>query len=45
MTQWQQVALTDRERTLLDVMAHSHVFGGMGASIELLEANLWSGSG
>ncbi len=39
MTQWQQVALTDRERTLLDVMAHSHVFGGMGASIELLEAN------
>jgi predicted transcriptional regulator of viral defense system len=39
MTQWQQVALTDRERTLLDVMAHPHVFGGMGASIELLEAN------
>ena len=39
MTQWQRVALTDRERTLLDVMAHPHVFGGMGASIELLEAN------
>lgn len=39
LTQWQRVALTDRERTLLDVMAHPHVFGGMGASIELLEAN------
>lgn len=39
MTQWHRVALTDRERTLLDVMAHPHVFGGMGASIELLEAN------
>jgi predicted transcriptional regulator of viral defense system len=39
MTQWQRVTLTDRERTLLDVMAHPHVFGGMGASIELLEAN------
>jgi len=39
LTQWQRAALTDRERTLLDVMAHPHVFGGMGASIELLEAN------
>jgi predicted transcriptional regulator of viral defense system len=39
LTQWQRVALTDRERTLLDVLAHPRVFGGMGASIELLEAN------
>ncbi|MEZ4768058.1 MAG: type IV toxin-antitoxin system AbiEi family antitoxin [Caldilineales bacterium] len=39
VTQWHQVALTDRERTVLDVMAHPQVFGGMGASIELLEAN------
>lgn len=39
VTQWHSVAITDRERTLLDVLAHPHVFGGMGASIEILEAN------
>ena len=39
VTQWQRVAITDRERTLLDVVAHPQVFGGIGASIELLDDN------
>ncbi len=39
VTQRQRVAITDRERALLDVVAHPHIFGGMGASIEILEAN------
>ncbi|MCB0187267.1 MAG: hypothetical protein KDE31_23530 [Caldilineaceae bacterium] len=39
VTQWQRVAITDNERTLLDVVAHPYVFGGMGASIEILAAN------
>jgi hypothetical protein len=34
---WQQVALTDPERTALDLIARSDVFGGMGAAFDLLE--------
>jgi predicted transcriptional regulator of viral defense system len=39
VTQWHRVAISDRERSLLDVVAHPHIFGGMGASVEILEAN------
>jgi predicted transcriptional regulator of viral defense system len=34
---WQQVAITDPERTALDLVARSDIFGGMAASIEILE--------
>lgn len=34
---WQQVAMTDPERTALDLIARSDVFGGMSAGIEILE--------
>lgn len=45
VTQWQRVAITDRERTLLDIVAHPQVFGGMGASIEILDANWQTANG
>ena len=34
---WQQVALTDPERTALDLIARSDIFGGMRVAIDLLE--------
>ena len=37
---WQQVAITDPERTALDLIARSDVFGGMSAAIEILEEAL-----
>jgi predicted transcriptional regulator of viral defense system len=37
---WQQVAMTDPERTALDLIARSDVFGGMSAAIEILEESL-----
>ncbi len=37
---WQQVAITDLERTALDLIARSDIFGGMSAAIEILEDNL-----
>ena len=37
---WQQVSLTDPERTALDLIARPDVFGGMSAAIEILEENL-----
>lgn len=37
---WQQVAITDPQRTALDMIARPDVFGGMRAAIEILEENL-----
>jgi len=37
---WHQVAITDPERTALDLLARPEVFGGMAAALELLEENL-----
>jgi len=37
---WQQVAMTDPERTALDLIARSDIFGGMSAAIEILEEAL-----
>ncbi len=37
---WNQVNLTDPERTALDLIARSDLFGGMGAALEILEAAL-----
>jgi len=37
---WQQVAVTDPERTALDLVARPDVFGGMSAAIEILENTL-----
>jgi len=37
---WQQVSVTDPERTALDLIARPDVFGGMSAAIEILEENL-----
>jgi predicted transcriptional regulator of viral defense system len=37
---WQQVAITDPERTAFDLIARPDVFGGMAAAIEILEGAL-----
>jgi predicted transcriptional regulator of viral defense system len=37
---WQQVSITDPQRTALDLIARPDLFGGMSAAIEILEANL-----
>lgn len=37
---WNQVAITDSERTALDLVARSDIFGGMSAAIEILNENL-----
>ncbi len=37
---WNQVNLTDPERTALDLIARPDLFGGMGAALEILEAAL-----
>jgi predicted transcriptional regulator of viral defense system len=37
---WQQVSITDPERTALDLIARPDVFGGMSAAIEILEEAL-----
>ncbi len=37
---WQQVAITDPERTALDLIARPDILGGMSAAIEILEENL-----
>src|SRR4030065_926617 len=34
---WQQVAMTNPERTALDLIVRSDIFGGMGAAFDLLE--------
>ena len=34
---WQQVSMTDPERTVLDLIARSDIFGGMSAAFDLLE--------
>lgn len=40
VNRWQQVAVTDAERTALDVMARSDLFGGMQSALEILEGAL-----
>jgi predicted transcriptional regulator of viral defense system len=40
VNRWQQVAITDAERTALDVIARSDLFGGMQSALELLEGAL-----
>jgi predicted transcriptional regulator of viral defense system len=40
VNRWQQVAITDAERTALDVIARSDLFGGMQSALELLEEAL-----
>lgn len=37
---WQQVSITDPERTALDLIARPDIFGGMEAAIEILEEAL-----
>ena len=37
---WHQVAITDPERTALDLFARPEIFGGMAVALELLEENL-----
>jgi predicted transcriptional regulator of viral defense system len=37
---WQQVAITDPERTALDLIARPEIFGGLRAAIEILEIAL-----
>lgn len=40
INRWQQVAITDPERTALDLIARPNLFGGMRAALELLESAL-----
>jgi predicted transcriptional regulator of viral defense system len=40
VSRWRRVAVTDPERTALDLLARPDLFGGMGAALELLEAAL-----
>ncbi len=39
---WQQVAITDPERTALDLIARPDIFGGLSSAIEILENALGS---
>jgi predicted transcriptional regulator of viral defense system len=40
INEWQQVSITDPERTALDLIARSDVFGGMSAAVEIFEGLL-----
>ena len=40
VSRWHRVAITDLERTALDMVAHPRVFGDLGAVIETIEAHL-----
>ena len=40
VSNWHRVAITDPERTALDLMARPDIFGGMRAAIEILEEAL-----
>jgi predicted transcriptional regulator of viral defense system len=40
VNRWQKVAITDPERTALDIIARSDLFGGMRSALELLEEAL-----
>ncbi len=40
LSRWHEVAITDPERTALDLLARSDLFGGTGAALELLEGAL-----
>jgi predicted transcriptional regulator of viral defense system len=37
VSSWNQVAITDPERTALDLVARSEVFGGLPAALDILE--------
>jgi predicted transcriptional regulator of viral defense system len=37
---WDRVAITDPERTALDLLARAELFGGVSAALEILEENL-----
>lgn len=37
VNRWQQVSITDPERTALDLIARSNIFGGMRAAVEIFE--------
>jgi predicted transcriptional regulator of viral defense system len=39
VSEWHRVAITDRERTLLDLVARPDIFGGFGFAIEVFEEN------
>ena len=40
VSQWHRVAITDPERTVLDMVASPRMFGTLGAGLEVLEAHL-----
>jgi len=40
VSQWHRVAITDPERTLLDMVTHPQIFGSLRTGIETLEAHL-----
>ena len=40
VSQWHRVAITDPERTILDMIAHPQAFGGLPFAVETLEAHL-----
>ena len=40
VSRWHRVAITDPERTLLDMVAHPQVFGGIRMAIETLDVHL-----
>ena len=40
VSQWHRVNITDRERTLLDMIAHPHIFGSLRVGIETCETHL-----
>jgi predicted transcriptional regulator of viral defense system len=40
VSQWHRVNITDPERTLLEMVAHPRIFGGIRVAIETMEAHL-----
>jgi predicted transcriptional regulator of viral defense system len=40
VTSWVQVDITDRERTVLDLIVRPDIFGGIGAASEIIEETL-----
>jgi predicted transcriptional regulator of viral defense system len=42
VTSWHRVSITDPERTMLDMVAHPEIFGGIAVTIETLNTHLGS---
>lgn len=40
MTSWNRVSITDPERTMLDMVAHPEIFGGITVAIETLNSHI-----